>query len=132
MFDGDLPGGCSGETGSMCQFMLPGVAIPLPGLASGETHSCLMRVRTRQAYVAPAAFRFFTATDQQAPLGGWMVDPDNGNNGASLRIGPVPSGSAPTVMPTLDARSLALLALALVGIAWRVQRRAASSDVREG
>ena len=117
-FDVDLPGGCAGPIGNFCHFMLPGASIPLPGVAAGESHSCLVRMRSRAAYTAPAALVFQTSVDHQAPQGGWMVDYTGANNSASLRIGPLPAGVAPTVMPMLDGRSLALLALALMGIAW--------------
>ncbi len=112
--DGDIAQGCGGtQFGPVC--FDNGFGFLRPQLEVGESHSCLIRLRSRTPYTEPLSFPLLlqTFTLVRSDLGA-LIDLDAGNDYAEMVLGPVPTVSVETMNP-IGRWCLIVLLLAMAG-----------------
>jgi hypothetical protein len=91
--DGNFAQGCgSAEYGPVC--FDNGFGFMHPALAVGQSHSCLIRLRSRAAYAQPLSFPLLLQTFSLVRSDfGALADINSGNDYAEMMLGPVPAVS---------------------------------------
>jgi len=122
--DADMAGGCTLADG-WCWFggSPSGTVVQLPGIAAGQTTSCLIRISEQQAANASIVARL-PHSFVDATTGGAVLESDASNNSQTLYVNAGNgNGAATAALPAISVWSLLLLALALGALGLRARAR---------